>query len=169
MVFANTIAHKIARIVFSDVGNKNGDFSNVDNESYPTKINSYDSYPTDEEKAQNYERLKEMGLTKTILKNICFRNLSEIVPAKEIKLAKLLKKPEARKPLLTYFTTLVNSEEVHDIPDLDIWEQTNSYGLDNLEFIRIYEDEDFIVMATSPRAPVNKYYMRIYDKKCMHM
>lgn len=165
MVFANTIAHKIARVAFS--GNSmNGSSLNRDsNKCYDSDKENLDAYPTIEEKAKNYENLASLGLTKTVLKNICFRNLSEIVPAKEIMLAKLLTKEEARKEILTYISSFVNSVEVQDIPDLDIWEQTDSYGLDNPKFVRLYEDEDFIVMATSPWEIVNKYYMRINSKK----
>ena len=143
MVFVNTIAPKIARVVFDD-------------------MKGFKGQPSKKEKNLAYAKLLKIGLPKTILMNMCFRNLNETVPEEKIMLAQLLKKPEAHDQIVEFIQENVDSTKVLDVPNLDIWEQK----VDEVDkdYWLLYEDNDFKVIVKDEEREPQKWYMRTIEK-----
>ena len=146
MVFANTIAYKIFRVAF--------DRKDIKQE-----------YPSQAEKQVAYDAFLKWGLRKEHFKNIAFRNLSESVLAENIMLAQILRKEKARKPIVEFLLNNVHGEEVQIVPDLDIWEQENNFGMDAPEYVTLYEDDEFLVKVAEQKTKNKHMYMRIFHKR----
>ena len=141
MVFANTIAYKLYRTAFS--------------------VKVPKEYPSTEEKQAAYDAFLKWGLCKEHFKNIAFRNLSESVPAEDIMLAQVLKNEKARKSILGFLLQNVNGTKDQPVPDLDIWEQEDDFGMNERGYSTLYEDDSYKVVAMSQ----NKHsFMRIWHK-----
>lgn len=126
--------------------------------------------PTKEQKDEAVRKLcEELGVTKPILKNVCFRNVAESVNAGDVLLFQLLKDEEARAALIPFIKLVADSKDVKLIPDIDIWEIKDADENDGYE--DLYQNDKYVVRVQSQfkvegniKWPSGRAYMRIYKK-----
>lgn len=130
--------------------------------------------PPKEQKDEAVRKLcEELGVTKPILKNVCFRNVAESVNAGDVLLFQLLKDEEARAALIPFIKLVADSKDVKLIPDIDVWEimDSDETKIKNDGFEGLYENDEYIVKVQSQfkidgniKWPSGRAYMRIYKK-----
>ena len=130
--------------------------------------------PAKEQKDEAVRKLcEELGVTKPILKNVCFRNVAESVNAGDVLLFQLLKDEEARAALIPFIKLVADSKDVKLIPDIDVWEimDSDETKIKNDGFEGLYENDEYIVKVQSQfkidgniKWPSGRAYMRIYKK-----
>ena len=130
--------------------------------------------PTKEQKDEAVRKLcEELGVTKPILKNVCFRNVAESVNAGDVLLFQLLKDEEARAALIPFIKLVADSKDVKLIPDIDVWEimDSDETKIKNDGFEGLYENDEYVVRVQSQfkvegniKWPSGRAYMRIYKK-----
>lgn len=130
--------------------------------------------PPKEQKDEAVRKLcEELGVTKPILKNVCFRNVAESVNAGDVLLFQLLKDEEARAALIPFIKLVADSKDVKLIPDIDVWEimDSDETKIKNDGFEGLYENDEYVVKVQSQfkidgniKWPSGRAYMRIYKK-----
>ena len=130
--------------------------------------------PAKEQKDEAVRKLcEELGVTKRILKNVCFRNVAESVNAGDVLLFQLLKDEEARAALIPFIKLVAHSKDVKLIPDIDVWEimDSDETKIKNDGFEGLYENDEYIVKVQSQfkidgniKWPSGRAYIRIYKK-----
>ena len=130
--------------------------------------------PAKEQKNEAVRKLcEELGVTKTLLKNVYFRNVQESVKEEDVLLFQLLKNEEARAVLVPFIKLVADSKDVKLIPDIDVWEikDADENAIKNDGFEGLYENDEYVVRVQSQfkvdgkiKWPSGRAYMRIYKK-----